>query len=366
MGRLLTEKEVAELMNNLNDEQRQHIIQFVNQSKKDKWLEVLANKKGLVVGNDIKDLEDRIEDWVLEDILDSGYGNRYYKCECGTPLRFQYIVTHSSENKRYKLGETCFENYTGLSADIINAIKNGLYKVNEERDEILVKFRDGEETLIEGYEGINIPENLLKQIRLGLPLSNKQLTSIFKLLEERRQTQLKREEEEMREKERLEIESFLNTLDTEKRNALRDLSYEGIREIKELISKGINYCSLESYADTEIPEDIYSQMSVGLPLFKEQINRLNELQRVHHQYKRKLRKGTTSVTYEELINRHLETLKKIRDKEDAIPSSLIEDWSNIQKGVIDLREGKDFNYGTWKLKLRNLLIPIKVEEDDYL
>ncbi|MBY0157205.1 hypothetical protein H0178_15535 [Cytobacillus firmus] len=47
MSTALTEREVSELMSRLSVEQKKFILQNVKQSKKAKWLEVLASFKGI-------------------------------------------------------------------------------------------------------------------------------------------------------------------------------------------------------------------------------------------------------------------------------------------------------------------------------
>ncbi len=81
------------------------------------------------------EVEEELDSWVLKEVLDGGFGNKPYRCECGTPLRYQYIVLHTKEKKIYKLGETCLENYTNLSPEIINDIKKGFHNIDLERDE---------------------------------------------------------------------------------------------------------------------------------------------------------------------------------------------------------------------------------------
>ena len=66
------------------------------------------------------------------------------------------------------------------------------------------------------------------------------------------------------------------------------------------------------------------------------------------------------------MDRHLETLRAVREKEDSIPSSLKNDWLKIQELSSHLQNGGDFDYGTFKLLLSNLIIPLKVESDPYL
>jgi hypothetical protein len=79
---------------------------------------------------DTKQLEEEVNGWVLVDIWIEGYGKRPFRCKCVLPLRYQYIVTHKKQNKTYKLGETCLENYTHLTPEVIRDIKKGFCTIH--------------------------------------------------------------------------------------------------------------------------------------------------------------------------------------------------------------------------------------------
>lgn len=120
----LPAKEVKAIMETLKEEQKLFIQDNYKQSKKSKWIEVLARNKGIVLHENMTfdAIIKTINDWIILDILDGGYGLRPYRCECGKVLRFQYIVHHQTKNRTYKLGETCFGNYTNLSPEILRDI----------------------------------------------------------------------------------------------------------------------------------------------------------------------------------------------------------------------------------------------------
>lgn len=182
----LTEKEVNRLVQLLNAEQLDFLQHYLKQSKKSKWLEKLARKKGVVLHPDtsIEDIWEKLNDWELKEILDGGYGNRPYKCECGMALRFCYIVHHRKENKTYRLGETCLGNYTMMSAELIKDITNGFHKIDLERDGILLRYEQGWE-LPNVYSGLPLTEELKTQIVIGLPLSSIQENRIEKMFRQK-------------------------------------------------------------------------------------------------------------------------------------------------------------------------------------
>lgn len=197
----LTEKEVNRLFQLLDDNQLIFLQSYLKQSKKSKWLEKLAHKKGIVLHSNIsiEEVWGKLNDWELKEILDAGYGNRPYKCECGISLRYCYIVHHRKENKTYQLGETCLGNYTMMSAELIKDITNGFHKIDLERDEILVRYEQDWE-LPTDYNELHLTEDLRTQIDIGLPFSSIQVNKIEKmfqheLLQVRRQRELDRIEQ---------------------------------------------------------------------------------------------------------------------------------------------------------------------------
>ncbi|MBD2843765.1 hypothetical protein IDH44_01060 [Paenibacillus sp. IB182496] len=194
----LTEKEVNRLFQLLDDNQLIFLQSYLKQSKKSKWLEKLAHKKGIVLHSNVSidEVWEKLNDWELKEILDGGYGNRPYKCECGITLRYCYIVHHRKENKTYQLGETCLGNYTMMSAELIKDITNGFHKIDLERDEILIRYEQGWD-LPTDYNELPLTEDLRTQIDIGLPFSSIQVNKIEKmfqheLLQVRRQRELDR------------------------------------------------------------------------------------------------------------------------------------------------------------------------------
>ncbi|HHW37451.1 MAG TPA: hypothetical protein GXX18_09475 [Bacillales bacterium] len=215
----LTQAEVDQIYQKLTPIQKEFIDSFEKRGKKSKWLEALAKKKGIVVNENMSEQEliEKVNDWVLVDILDGGEGNRPYKCECGMPLRYQYIVSHQSKEQIYKLGETCLENYTNLSSEIIRDIKKGFHVINLERDELLLKISKNYITLFEKYKEIEIPKELLEQISFDIPLTNRQEKRLEKLLWSKWQQQkiIQKQEEPIKVQKRissLEYRSNLQSL----------------------------------------------------------------------------------------------------------------------------------------------------------
>ncbi|MFB9277980.1 hypothetical protein [Cohnella cellulosilytica] len=207
MPKPLTENEVNRLTKLLDDRKRTFLEDYVKQSKKSRWLEQLARKKGIVLQDNMSttDIWSKINDWELKEILDGGYGERPYRCECGMPLRFCYVVHHRQENKTYRLGETCLTNYTMLSPDLIKDITNGFHTIDLERDNILLKFERGW-AMPEHYDILPLPEFITQQIEVGLPLSTKQLDKIEQQFKQ--ELQRRRREQEMARLARIREQRF--------------------------------------------------------------------------------------------------------------------------------------------------------------
>lgn len=54
------------------------------------------------------------------------------------------------------------------------------------------------------------------------------------------------------------------------------------------------------------------------------------------------------------------------EKEGNIPSGLKKDWENTNKMVKDLKKGDKIDYLKFKADLYNLLIPLRIQKDEFL
>lgn len=301
----LTEAEVDEIYQLLTPKQRQYIDSFTKRSKKSKWLEVLALKKGIIVTEEMdnEQLARAVDDWVLVDILDGGCGNRPFRCECGMSLRYQYIVTHKKQNKTYKLGETCLGNYTRLTPEVIRDIKMGFHTIHLERDELLLKIYRGEKTDIKEFAGIEIPPSYLEQIEHDIPLLDKQLQKLHDQLHAKRMEELQKQRQSERER-------------------LKEISYQSRQHRTSKSYTAPYYYSHHSSTKTH---------------------------------------SHLCISYEELIERHLSELKQIRAKEELIPAGLRKDWDIIQDIVRAAKRREKFDYSRFKLLLSNLKVPLRIQ-----
>ena len=72
------------------------------------------------------------------------------------------------------------------------------------------------------------------------------------------------------------------------------------------------------------------------------------------------------ITYDEVIRRHLVTLKEVREKEESIPRGLQNDWVKIQQQVRELKEEQEIDYSSFKLNISMLVFALKIEPDSFL
>lgn len=277
-------------------------------------------------------------------------------------------MKHTTKNKRYKLGETCFENYTGLPPAILKDIKDGFYKVNVERDEILIRWGQGEKTNLAFYHGIEIPSLINEQVRLGFPLSSRQESKLFNLYREYVEIVEKDKKRKEKEEQTRKLSNFIQSLNSDQQRYISSLPYMYINELyNKMTKRSSNENTSRLIEGIEIPLHVNVHLQLNLPLFDFQLDDLYELHRQKKAEAQKAREIEESkITIQKLNDRHIVTLRAVRDKEETIPPTLWKDWLYIQEAYKSLQKGEDFDYDAWKLKLANLTTPIRVERDGYL
>ena len=111
-----------------------------------------------------------------------------------------------------------------------------------------------------------------------------------------------------------------------------------------------------------ISDEIFKQVQLNLPLLnRHQAEIRIAKQKIHEEIN-----GDATITFGMLMDRHLYTLRAVREKENLIPPGLKKDWEKIQELSRQLQNGEEFDYGLFKLLLSNLTTPLKVERDGYL
>jgi len=366
MRKVLSDRETHTLMMLLTDQQRIFISDYIVQSKKSKWAEALTRSsicfRSKEMTSTIK--EEDTNEWVLTNILDGGFGKRPFKCECGNSLRHQYIVYNSKENREYKFGGTCFEEHTNLSSEVVKNIKNGFYHIDLEVDEILIKFKNKDFFDISPFlylkEDLTI-EPLIQQAKLHIPLSNKQIDRL-------RRAEIVYKHN----KEKNDVYQTLNELQI---TLIEKLPLKEQTEIIDNISrKQLHY--------NELPDNVESLeiqlfVKLGLPLLKKHRMRFSSpeylaAQEARLQYNQEETKQETGfneidrITYEVFMNRHLHTLRTIRENEKRINASLQNDWFLIQDNIKNFKDGEEFDYTSFKVILEKILKQLDLNEEDMI
>lgn len=170
----------------LTEAQKIVLNEHVKRGKKTEWLNLWAKKKGMVLtkeelDNPEKAMESLLE-WVLLDYEDSFFVNPDTRCECGRALRHRYTIMHKETLKTYKLGIIHLGQHTGLDAETVRLISKGLKVIDLERSEILSKVLCGWELPFSIPEGFSIPEDMREQLRVKLPLLDRQLMRLSSMI----------------------------------------------------------------------------------------------------------------------------------------------------------------------------------------
>ncbi|WP_144514879.1 DUF3895 domain-containing protein [Bacillus pumilus] len=124
------------------------------------------------------EIESLVERWVLIDYIDNGFVNSETPCECGKPLRYQYIVKHHETGQIKRLGIKHFEDHIGLKREKVNRMRKEFVSIEKEVEEISNRTRLNWSLVDElGYIP-SMSEDMKKQIELGLSLSKKQMSKL--------------------------------------------------------------------------------------------------------------------------------------------------------------------------------------------
>lgn len=191
MNLILNVEDRESLLSLLTEQQRTFIKDHVKRGKKTIFANEMAKDKGLVLPNDasIENIELLLDEWVLEDYIDNGFTNPDTPCECGRPLRYQYIVRHKSTNEIRRFGITHFEVHTGIPAEIVSAIKKGFAAIDYEMDELLSKIKDNwtlDTTNLLIPEDFTYPNDISNHLENQVPLLDRQVQRLRKLVNELR------------------------------------------------------------------------------------------------------------------------------------------------------------------------------------
>ncbi|MGE8203864.1 hypothetical protein ACQKP0_04805 [Heyndrickxia sp. NPDC080065] len=175
------------LLSSLEENPRKFLLEKMKRGKRTVFSNELAKGKGTFSGSD-QELEKEIQQWEFIDLLDGGQGNRPYCCECGMSLRYQYIVKNLETGEIKKFGKNHFEFHTGIPSNIVKDIIKGFERIDYELDEILFKVENGWDSTIVTKAialKIDIPEDIQEHILLALPLLDRQMSRLHRLVREK-------------------------------------------------------------------------------------------------------------------------------------------------------------------------------------
>jgi hypothetical protein len=216
MNLILNAEERETLLSLLTDQQRTFIMDHVKRGKKTTFANEMARDKGLVLPNDasIEDIEMLLDEWVLEDFIDNGFINPDTPCECGRPLRYQYIVRHKSTNETRRFGITHFEEHTGIPAEIVNAIKKGFSAIDYEMDELLSKIKSNWSLADANLlipDGFIFPKEMSNHLDNHVPLLDRQIQNLRKLVSDFRDKRepIKQEASEIKKEFKWDFDSMI-------------------------------------------------------------------------------------------------------------------------------------------------------------
>lgn len=179
MNVILNKDEREHLLSSLTEQQRTFLMDHVKRGKKTVFANEMARDKGIILPEKAtsEEVEMLLEEWVLENYIDNGFVNPETPCECGRPLRYQYIVRHKSTNEIRCFGITHFEEHTGIPAELVLAIKKGFTNIDYELDEILQKCAQGWKLsdVIQEPQEITLPPDIEQFILHDIPLLDRQI-----------------------------------------------------------------------------------------------------------------------------------------------------------------------------------------------
>jgi hypothetical protein len=197
-----------EMMKSFTEDQRKYLVEKLTRGKRTVFSNELAKGKGHYIGSD-QELESEILEWEFVDLLDAGEGNRSYKCECGMSLRYQYIVKNLKTGEIKRFGRNHFEFHTGIPANIVRDIIKGFEKIDYELDEILYKVQNDWDSSVvtQAFQyKIDMPTDIKEHHKLELPLLDKQINRLNKLIREKEQENI--ETKYIQDLERFKKEQF--------------------------------------------------------------------------------------------------------------------------------------------------------------
>lgn len=210
----LSQQERDSILDSLNQKQMEFVTDHLKRGRKTVFANVLAKEKTGSV-QDENNLQ-IAEQWELIDYIDAGPSwqqDAKYFCECGRPLRYQYIIENKELGQVKKFGITHFQEHTGISPSLAREIVKGIESIDYEMDEILIKVSNGwtlaDEYIEEIPISITIPEDIKRHLDSDVPLLDRQINRLNQTIAahfkevDRKQREKKMLDEEEAEKQKV-------------------------------------------------------------------------------------------------------------------------------------------------------------------
>jgi hypothetical protein len=169
MKRYLTQKDRATILKELTKEQKKTLFTVVGKRHRFYFADVLAKYKGT-------------RDWGFYFYIDHGRVRKDITCECGRPLRHQYILVNKRTKEKRTIGSTHLIEGLRIPQDIAKEVLQGIHNINYDLDELLQKYNNGWELppyVKKNIGRVNVPKDIKKLLVVDLPLLHRHLDLLF-------------------------------------------------------------------------------------------------------------------------------------------------------------------------------------------
>lgn len=166
-------KDRVEILKVLTKEQRRTLFKVIGKGYRSYFSNILAKYKGT-------------EEWAFYGYIDHGRVRKEIKCECGRPLRHQYILINKKTKQKRNIGSTHLIEELQIPKDIAKEVAKGIHNINHDLDELLYKFNNGWELplYIKKYiNEIGISKDIEQLLRMELPLLGRHVDLLYTRIE---------------------------------------------------------------------------------------------------------------------------------------------------------------------------------------
>lgn len=187
----LSQEERDQILCTLTQNQRDFLNETMTRGRRTMFANALARSKGHHISDDtpFEEVEHLLDSWIYIGYIDAGTVSSDYPCECGRPLRYQHSVQDRSTGEVKKFGIHHLREHTGLDPKVVYDIVKGFDKIDYELDDVLIKKQTGwklNQALGQIPEDIVLPADIQGHIDHELPLLDRQIQKIRRLIKERK------------------------------------------------------------------------------------------------------------------------------------------------------------------------------------